>query len=383
MTGSLRNNLLSYLPTASRLLYQPPDHIQATIQILINQITEHAALCSPYYNVSRSGFIISKSDLTGSDWWFEQYQHARASTGGGATGNGFKYLRWNEIYDQIEGDLHYREILNEFGICNNPKIVVLFLDEYHPTWLLQKNDNHLIYRHGADDATVWYVRRDGLYSSDKTAFYQRLLDFMASNQIDILLGGGYAFLSLRYYAEKLHFKGKLAHLLSNTYERLPHADVLWLQNNGFIDVWCDHMRCWDGGATFITCRFGTYHLLDNVSYVISAGDKMVSTDYFSIASPFVKYWNGDYCRVINQYFKCECGRYYRPFRLIRPRSILTNNVINEEILAQINTVGIRCVKSLKIDGSNLELTTTRALSEAEIDALNHTTGLHTTFDVQS
>jgi hypothetical protein len=79
------------------------------------------------------------------------------------------------------------------------------------------------------------------------------------------------------------------------------------------------MRCWDGGATFFTCKFGTYHLLDNITSHKSIDNKLVTTDYFSLAAPFINYWNGDLCKIENEYLRCECGRLYHPFRMMENR----------------------------------------------------------------
>ena len=44
------------------------------------------------------------------------------------------------------------------------------------------------------------------------------------------------------------------------------------------------MRCWDGGATFLTCKDNNYHVLDNLSYCYEKENKLISTDYFSFSA---------------------------------------------------------------------------------------------------
>ncbi len=92
--------------------------------------------------------------------------------------------------------------------------------------------------------------------------------------------------------------------------------------------WCDHMRCWDGGASFFTCKAGIYHLQDELSHVFSTENgEMASIDFFSYASPFVNYLNGDYCSVGKEYKKCDCGRWYRAFEFHnrRPQQYMNTN----------------------------------------------------------
>ena len=65
------------------------------------------------------------------------------------------------------------------------------------------------------------------------------------------------------------------------------------------------MRCWDGGLSFFTCRCGTWHINDELSYVECIGDALISTDLYNTAHPFIRYWNGDTGTV--GFKTCSCG----------------------------------------------------------------------------
>lgn len=69
----------------------------------------------------------------------------------------------------------------------------------------------------------------------------------------------------------------------------------------------DVMRCWDGGATFITCAHGNKHWIDLVSKVETEDDgRLVSNDLFNLSQCFLRYRNGD---VVDWHRgeKCDCG----------------------------------------------------------------------------
>jgi len=113
------------------------------------------------------------------------------------------------------------------------------------------------------------------------------------------------------------FPERLAKFLSLTGGPVHVPTVQNLLRSGAVDAYCDHMRCWDGGAAFFTCRYGTYHLDERFGHVESVDGKLVSTDYSSVYSPFYRYWNGDYCDIGPE-SKCLCGRTSRQFRLTCP-----------------------------------------------------------------
>lgn len=68
----------------------------------------------------------------------------------------------------------------------------------------------------------------------------------------------------------------------------------------------DHMRCWDGGATYYTCDYFNKHWVEFSSVIRFENNKLISTDLWNIAQPFVDYWNKDRL-TSTKLGKCECG----------------------------------------------------------------------------
>jgi len=69
----------------------------------------------------------------------------------------------------------------------------------------------------------------------------------------------------------------------------------------------DGMRCWTGGATFITCEYGNKHWIDMVSKsFFNNNDELISTDLFNLAQPFLSYPTGDIIES-KRGIICSCG----------------------------------------------------------------------------
>lgn len=122
------------------------------------------------------------------------------------------------------------------------------------------------------------------------------------------------------------------------------------------------MRCWDGGATFITCREGNYHILDNLSYCLDEEKKLISTDYFSFVSPFVNYWNGDYCQIDSNYKRCDCGRLFRNFKFLDSRPFAVKGESINKIKETIINLEIKGIKRVVCS-----LTSVDIISKIEFD----------------
>lgn len=113
---------------------------------------------------------------------------------------------------------------------------------------------------------------------------------------------------------------RLARLCWTTCESVIQDEVEQCRDRGFFDQFCDHMRCWDGGASFFTCQYGTYHCMDWLCDM-QQGDRnqLETTDFFNLAAPFIRYRNGDEVRLMKTWAKCQCGRYYRPMQFYGKR----------------------------------------------------------------
>lgn len=90
-----------------------------------------------------------------------------------------------------------------------------------------------------------------------------------------------------------------------TGEALPQEMRERLRYKG-IDV-RDEMRCWDGGATFYTCRYGKKHWVDYLAKTWIEEGKLYSSDFYNACQPHIDYCNGD---ILTRSYgeTCQCGQ---------------------------------------------------------------------------
>lgn len=189
-----------------------------------------------------------------------------------------------------------------------------------------------------------------------------------------MLSSGPVINRIAEYIKKHDFKKHFCYLLSHTSEFPILRDFEFLKSNGNISYNCDHMRCWDGGASFFTCKNGTYHLNDNFAWVIEGPDnKMISTDYFNLASPFINYWNGDLCEIDSEYRKCSCGRYYRPFKMLQNRPFALKGTTKlTAIKEQISQLSFkRDLIQVQFENLRVSIVSSRKLEDNEKDKLQN------------
>lgn len=323
--------VLDYIPICKNLLYEEEDDVVDVIHILRNNISLWARdYCKVYAEIPA---IISKIDLQQkSDWYVEQIQNEsqKMSSSGSITGIPFFYLRWDSLLYPIECENHYDLILDEFKIQQNPNILYFFPNIHTKTEIISvfKDSTNFMEHHGRKRKTTVHYVNFNFFKENQDEFFTFLLDYLSHNEIDVFFTAGPQINSLCHHMKKRNFSGKIANLISNTGERLLQADATFLKK--YVDNICDHMRCWDGGATFFTCCKGNYHLLDNLSWCEIIDRKLISTDYFSLPSPFVNYWNGDYAKIDKDYQRCLCGRLYRKFEFLenRPFSIKGTSILD-------------------------------------------------------
>ena len=320
----------SYVEVADTILYQD----EATLRYyqdsleknIVSWALEHSNVYKTLYQPDR---IFTKDDLLDKDNWYVPQLKGNSgirSTSGSTTGDPFSYSIYNRYSRFLIDDQHWSLILKEFGLYHHSiKITILY---YFKDTLSVFSDNSFVksdhavsnqfqYNHGSKDCSVDYINFKQFGSSSE--WYEQLFNYLSETKIDIIISTGPVINQLCEEIRKRNYSKKLCYLLSHSNEFPLIRDFEFLKTNQLIDYHCDHMRCWDGGATFFTCKFGTYHLLDNITYHKSVDNKLVSTDYFSLASPFVNYWNGDICSIGNDYVRCECGRLYRPFKMLQNR----------------------------------------------------------------
>jgi len=127
---------------------------------------------------------------------------------------------------------------------------------------------------------------------------------------------------------------RLASLLYTSCETVDQDAARQLVDRGIVDHVCDNMRCWDGGASFFQCQFGTYHTYDWLCDMQEVDGQLSCTDYFNPAFPFIDYLNDDRCHIGTKWQQCECGRWYRNFQFFGKRPSFTLNM-GERVLTSI------------------------------------------------
>jgi hypothetical protein len=306
-----------------------PDLILQVKQKLLDGITQYAQQHSDVYKQNSIETIFSRDLLKSKNSWvcdnIPKDRIINQHTSGSTTGEPFSYYNDTKYFHTIQKNSEFDLVLKEYEIYNKPlKILNLFKHPNNPkpTDFFLKTTNYSSSRfhtYGAAEATTYFVNWDN-YMENPDEWHDQLLDMLQELELDIVLGSGPVFNILCSYIKKKNFKKHFAYLLSHTTEFPRIEDFQFLKDNGNITHYCDHMRCYDGGANFFTCKYNTYHLNDNLSWVMQGPDnKLISTDYINIVAPFINYWNGDLCEIKDEYQLCECGKYYRPFKMLENR----------------------------------------------------------------
>jgi len=326
----------------------------------------------PSYPIDKP--YIEKSDLEYKlGWYVDEFRldGIEVSTTGSTSGLPFRYMRWLASFNKIEWDYHYDFVLNEFGVRQNPEVMYFFSDHFKsdgvesifcpggPSDLAWNN-------HGITRSPNMHYVNFPIYQKDPEGFFRYFFQYVQENEIDVLFTSPPQISSMCNYIRKFGVEHKIAGLLSSTGDRILPADAkfLFLDNKYFDDV-CDHMRCWDGGATFYTCKHRNYHLMDNLAWVEEVDGKMICTDYFNLASPFVRYWNGDYCRISKEYQRCECGRLYREFEFMESRPFSLKGVCMKEIKDGLKALRIHGIKEVRCSHKHIDVVSSIPISQED------------------
>jgi len=346
--------LFDYSKICKNLLYEDEELVRAVIKLLLLNIHLWAEEKSPIFGyLSRKEFA-EKIDLMDKDKWYVEEVNSRPmATSGSTTGYAFSYKRWEDFLYFIECDNHYDMVLDEFEVKKEPNILFFFDLSIPVKGVIdvRSDSKNFMEHHGRKrKATVHYTNFD-IFRKNKDMFFHSLVNHIKSNEeIDVTFTTGPNLNALCNYLQKNDLNIKVSKLLSNTNEQLMSKTIKYIKDHNTFDNICDHMRCWDGGATFFTCKEENYHLMDNLSWCVEKDERLISTDYFSLASPFINYWNGDLCRIKNnEYKRCDCGRLYREFEfldnrpfLIKGKSILK---IRENLSSFKNVKEVRCSRN--------------------------------------
>jgi hypothetical protein len=367
-----REELLGVLDNIGDLMFKDESYVRKATRALRANIEGWAKSRCPRYPVEK--LFVSKEDLLDKEVWYVErtmHESMEVSTTGSTTGLPFKYMRWHPAFHKIEWDYHYNLVLDEFGVSDSPNILYFFSDHYKkdgskPIACFGGRSDLAMNNHGSSRSPIIHYVNFAMYQKNNEEFFRYLFDYVQHNNIDVFFTSPPQISSMCNYIKKLGVKHRIGGLLSSTGDRILPADAhfLFIEHNYFDHI-CDHMRCWDGGATFYTCRHRNYHLMDNLSWVEEVEGKMVCTDYFNLASPFVRYWNGDYCRVSKEYNRCECGRLYREFEFLESRPFSLKGVCMSDIKKAIKALDISGIREVRCSSSHLDVVSVRELSDEE------------------
>jgi hypothetical protein len=378
----------TYLALLSEdILYAEEELARHAMSVMYENIETWAKTYSKVYKNFKPSHVVTKTDLQDKGSWFvPEVPGAIMATSGTTTGDRFEYLRWDTALQDIEVVNHYRMILKEFNLPVKPKVLYFLMNHTKGQQEVVKiypESPTFTEQHGAVKAEVHFVEKNQTYIENRDKFFETLIDHLYVNPVDVILTNGQYVNSLLHYARKWGVNKPLATLLSNTCERMLPEDHKNLTEEGIVRHVCDHMRCWDGGAGFFTCRYGIYHLMDNLSHTYQGENNMlISTDYFSFASPFVNYWNGDYVDIELAYKRCSCGRLYRPFRFLQSRPFTVKGRNIAEWRQRMREENIRGIKQVICNRSYIEVISNRTFSEEEKEKLRGIIGLSVVFTVQ-
>lgn len=378
--------LYDYKNICKNILYEDEELLIETTRLLKKNIEDWAVAFSESYKNKKD--IVSKEDLLDQHKWHVHFIKAESqpmATNGSTTGFSFPYLRWEPFLYFIEADNHYDLILEEFKVCENPNILYFFNNNQYDSskYITVKNDSkNFMEHHGRSRvANVHYVNFER-YKNNQQSFFEYLLFYVLENKIDLIFAPGPSVNSMCYFMRKIYKKPqKICKLLSNSNEKILAKDINFLLD-GYLDHICDHMRCWDGGATFFTCVHKNYHLLDNLSWCESIDGKLISTDYFSLPSPFVRYWNGDFCRIDNKYQRCECGRLFRDFEFLENRPFSLKGKCILEIKKTLDNLNIKGIKQVRCSVDSIDIISTNPLKDTQKEILQGKYGFKFNFIVE-
>lgn len=357
--------LYDYKNICANLLFEDEDLVREVTDLLRTNISLWAKYNSPVYS-SETG-LLSKQKLQNKENWYVESIRSESmhmATNGSTTGNAFQYLRWDPFLYFIECENHYDLIMDEFKIRENPEILFFFNSnryEKDKIVTVRNDSDNFTEHHGIKrKANVHYVNFE-MYQNERDIFIKKLVLYLLKNKMDVILAPGPATHAVCEYLKKnIPVVKELCVLLSNTNERLLPYDASYLMS-GYAKNICDHMRCWDGGATFFTCKNKRYHLMDNLSWCEEVDEMLVSTDYFSLPSPFVYYWNGDFCKIGNRYNRCDCGRLYREFTFLENRPFSLKGKSMSDIKSTISSLRINNIKEIRCSVEFVEIVSSSPL----------------------
>ena len=364
--------LYDYKPICRDLLFHEEELVLETIDILKKNISSWADKHSEIYKTKKHLPFLGKGDLTDKKKWYVDFMKSESmpmKSSGSTTGEGFEYLRWEPFLYFIEGENHYDLILDEYGIEQKPHIMNLFKSSFEDgnKYINETSESkNFMDHHGTKRTAVVHYANTRLQKEKEDVFGRYLIRYLGAKKIDVIFAPGPQIKKLCSYIKKENHKGKLCNLLSNSNEKLMEEDAKFLLENNHVSHICDHMRCWDGGASFFTCKDGNYHIMDNLSWCFENDSKLISTDYFSLTCPFVKFWNGDRCNIGEKYNRCSCGRLYRYFKFLENRPFAIKGRSINEYKKKLIDANFTEIKQINCGIDFIEVVSSKELDELKI-----------------
>ncbi|NDD53022.1 hypothetical protein EBZ39_03940 [bacterium] len=364
--------IISYLELSNDLMFQDEELLKKCTDTLNGAISKWAKEKSATYSEIRD--IFAKRDLEDKSRWYvkEMIPHSHIThTSGSTTGQPFEYLWYMPVFNKIEWENHYDMVLDEFDIGDAPHILYFLPHSYEVEGekfiFCPGVKSHLNFvNHGSTRNPVIHHVNFEMHRQRPEEFFEFLFEYLKSHQIDVFYASPPQINSLCSHIRRFGLKDRVGYLLSTTGERLLPEDAIFLLDGGYFDHICDHMRCWDGGATFFTCKHKNYHLMDNLAWCEEGPNhELICTDYFNLASPFVRYWNGDYCKIAKEYQRCECGRLYRDFEFLESRPFALKGTNMREIQEKIKALAMGGIKQVRCSAHDLSVISTRNLTDEE------------------
>lgn len=365
--------LLEYTPICGSLMFEDEELVRGVTSLLFRNIESWARSNSRVYGEREFEFMTRENLMNPSLWHVPSVSHesARMATSGTTNGTPFRYLRWEPSLMTIEAENHYDLILDEFFVREEPHILNLFNSVmYDPSRLVtvRSDSANFMDHHGARRRASVHYCNFALMEKDRQAYMRFIVGYLMSNEIDVVFAPGSTINGMCEIMSSNNVSQRLCHLVSNTNERMLRSDRVFLLRGRSTWV-CDHMRAWDGGATFFTCRHGTYHLMDNLSWVEEVEGRLVSTDYFNLASPFLRYWNGDNCSMEDSYRRCGCGRLYRPFRFLESRPFAMKGLRILDLRKKIDELSISGIKRVVCGLNTVDIVSSEKISDENMRAI--------------
>jgi phenylacetate-coenzyme A ligase PaaK-like adenylate-forming protein len=218
----------------------------------------------------------------------------------GTTGEVKKYLYSRPEYEQLE-QYHFKKICHLNDLKTNLKIIRLYYSTKHLDLVGPRN----LPQFNANVYEITYNLKDDINHNEIKRRWNEIFAKISHFKPDLLCITPSLF-NIAYEMSEHTLTSINCPVLFSDETLFPA--IREKAANVFPRI-IDKMRCWDGGLSFIECKYGTKHIDDELCYVEK---DLTSTDFFNYAQPFIRYPSADGGEIdIKQ---CRCGIYGRYFK---------------------------------------------------------------------